>query len=943
MASMSKGFDGFLIKLQQAEKAVERMADKSREFSKNIASSDTAVGKVAQATGMVMQGGKAALGSGKQMMASSLGAGFTNRQLVMNPTQLAGTPGAPSGPRFPNGGFNQKEEAAYEKWHPKQFKSFEQASTGVQKRVAQALGLGKVTMLPQDPDRGFIGPRFESGATTSSQNALYGNIVDKNKALMEKSQNRLFRSVGLDREQYQALSKDAQRNVRASMYGPQDTIDLLANLGTGFGTFLPGVADSIDRGAGYYNATNYMGNSRSRLSLEEQTLGRFNQIGGMTSKGADAKVAEYLTGRGMSGNREIYNQTINTVANAGRYMNIANETAAASIEGLTSASGSGKMLQSFGIYTADITTGKEKTQAQIFEELAQRLTAGRGKADTEQTMASIRRGALGVTIDSYFQGDTAGAQMFKQYMIERAQGKTMDFSQGKEYGQAGNNRNPLNSQMSMAISDTHAMQAAEDSYVKGLEAAVGPLNLLNMAAGALAQTFAGLPNALLQSITGHNTGKGILQSIEAITNFGSKGISGMAEAFMNADMTTPWSGIPALTEVGLIGSSMLTSLAIAGTVAGAGAMIGLAGHLAPGSRGGSGTNKTIIRGYGGIGGGGSNNPIISSYGAVTQELGNQNVLYARNGSSSGGHGGTDYGTAWGAPIKALADGTVKSVVNNHPQQDQTASHSYGNHVILSHPGGYTTKYAHLSRVAEGITVGKPVTAGQVIGYAGNSGYTRGANNQTEKQNGILHSGTHLHLEIWKGSQQIDPSTLGPNGLVQGTSQGVDRGSSLAQADPSVNAPLSSGEYTGDKAYIQSALDQFTAATTPTGNMAAGMSLLSQLYSGDTNSIMSAVSTMASGLGLSQSQIQAGINGSSKYTPTTLSSLPSGLFSGIPGASGYAISGVGNAVGPVGAPINNNVSIVVQVPDTSDSEALKFAKLVKGYLQTNSLMSSTGRV
>ena len=301
--------------------------------------------------------------------------------------------------------------------------------------------------------------------------------------------------------------------------------------------------------------------------------------------------------------------------------------------------------------------------------MAQRLTAGRGKADVEKTMASIRRGALGVTIDSYFQGDTAGAQMFKQYMIERAQGKTMDFAAGKEYAQGKDNRNPLNAQMTLAASDTNAMKDAEDAYVKGLEAAVGPLNMLNMAAGALAQTFAGLPNAMLQALTGHRTGKGILEGINALTSFSSKGISGITQALMSADTTTPWSAILPLAQAGLIGTSMVTSLATAGAVSGVTGLMGLAGTLmAPGSRGngGSGTNDVRISGYGGIGGG-TNNEIIASYGPVTQPLGNVNALYGRNGT----HGGTDYGTAWGAPIRALGDGTVKSVEKNHPQQDET--------------------------------------------------------------------------------------------------------------------------------------------------------------------------------------------------------------------------------------------------------------------------------
>jgi murein DD-endopeptidase MepM/ murein hydrolase activator NlpD len=924
MASMSNGFDAFLNKLQQAEKAVEKMADKSREFSKNIAASDTAVGKVAQATGMAIQGGKAALGTASQMMGSSLGGGFTNRQITMNPFR------GPGGQR--QGPLTEKEAYAEKMWKPGTSKTFGEATTGPIKGLAKKLGLADISVekrtdgrSPGDP---FIGP------LTREQTEK----VARNQKKMEQAKDKLFKNFGIDREQYNGLSEDAQANVRASMYGPIDTIDLMKNMGTMWNTFLPNIPDTVDRAAKYYSAGNYMGNTRSRLSLEQSTLGRFNQIGGLTSKGSDAEVAQYLTGRGMSANRGVYGETINTIANAGRYMNIDNATAAASVEGLTSASGA-RMLQNFGIYTADLKTGKEKTQAQIFEELAQRLTAGRGGATTEQTMSSIRRGALGVTIDSYFQGDTAGAQMFKQYMIERSQGKTMDFSKGSAYGQSGTNSNPLNAQMALNASDTGAMNQAEDQYIKGLQAAVGPLTLLNEAAGALASTFAGLPNALLSAITGHDTGKGIIKGVSAITNFGSKAISGITEALMSADLTTPWSGALSLTEAGLIGSSAALSFGTAMGATGAMGLIGgMAGHVTASGRGGSGTSKAIVPAYAGIGG--SSNDIVQSYGSVTQSLGNPNALYGKRG-----HGGTDYGMAWGAPIKALADGTVKEVVNNHPDQDQTASHSYGNHVILSHPGGYTTKYAHMSRVADGITVGKPVTRGQVIGYAGNSGYTRGANNQTEKQNGILHSGTHLHLEVWKGSTQIDPETLGPNALVQGSSQGVDPNSSLGLSSAAASSTTAAADTSGTPSYVGDMLSQASALTTPSGNMATGMSLLSQLYSGNADQIMGAMSSISSSLGLSQGQIKAGLgNTSGAYSPINLAGLPSGLFGNAPGSSGYALSGSGaaaslNANNPQ---TNNNVSIIVQVPDTSQSEALKFAKLVKGYLDNNSLMSNVGR-
>jgi murein DD-endopeptidase MepM/ murein hydrolase activator NlpD len=51
------------------------------------------------------------------------------------------------------------------------------------------------------------------------------------------------------------------------------------------------------------------------------------------------------------------------------------------------------------------------------------------------------------------------------------------------------------------------------------------------------------------------------------------------------------------------------------------------------------------------------------------------------------------------------------------------------------PDGTYFFYAHLSRLAPGIQVGTPVTAGQVVGYVGKTGNT---------------AVPHLHLEIHPG-------------------------------------------------------------------------------------------------------------------------------------------------------------------------------------------------
>ncbi|MGI6097675.1 MAG: peptidoglycan DD-metalloendopeptidase family protein [Dethiobacteria bacterium] len=70
--------------------------------------------------------------------------------------------------------------------------------------------------------------------------------------------------------------------------------------------------------------------------------------------------------------------------------------------------------------------------------------------------------------------------------------------------------------------------------------------------------------------------------------------------------------------------------------------------------------------------------------------------------------------------------------------------SYGLTVVIYHGGAqkYYTRYAHNSRNL--VSAGDEVKKGQIIGYMGNSGYTRGA------------TGVHLHFEIRRGSKYGTP-------------------------------------------------------------------------------------------------------------------------------------------------------------------------------------------
>lgn len=92
-----------------------------------------------------------------------------------------------------------------------------------------------------------------------------------------------------------------------------------------------------------------------------------------------------------------------------------------------------------------------------------------------------------------------------------------------------------------------------------------------------------------------------------------------------------------------------------------------------------------------------------------------------------GHNGVDYGAPRGTAIFSSAEGVVK--VANYRAGNPWFG-GYGNYIMIEHPNGTQTLYAHLSAV--NVTVGDTVSKGQTIGKSGNTGRS---------------TGPHLHFEV----------------------------------------------------------------------------------------------------------------------------------------------------------------------------------------------------
>ena len=103
------------------------------------------------------------------------------------------------------------------------------------------------------------------------------------------------------------------------------------------------------------------------------------------------------------------------------------------------------------------------------------------------------------------------------------------------------------------------------------------------------------------------------------------------------------------------------------------------------------------------------------------------------------HAGMDFTAKVGTEIHATGDGTVVFA--------EYATNGYGIHVIVDHGYDYETLYAHLDELK--VRKGQKVKRGDLIGLVGNTG---------------LSAGPHLHYEVHKNGEAVDPANFYFNDL-----------------------------------------------------------------------------------------------------------------------------------------------------------------------------------
>lgn len=112
---------------------------------------------------------------------------------------------------------------------------------------------------------------------------------------------------------------------------------------------------------------------------------------------------------------------------------------------------------------------------------------------------------------------------------------------------------------------------------------------------------------------------------------------------------------------------------------------------------------------------------------ITQNFGYTD--FAQSGAYNGnGHNGIDIKAPTGSKIFAAMEGVVKGIGDT---DNVCAGASYGKWVLVEHPNGLSTLYAHLSLVKVGS--GQQVATGDILGYSGATGYA---------------TGPHLHFTVY---------------------------------------------------------------------------------------------------------------------------------------------------------------------------------------------------
>jgi murein DD-endopeptidase MepM/ murein hydrolase activator NlpD len=446
---------------------------------------------------------------------------------------------------------------------------------------------------------------------------------------------------------------------------------------------MPDLGTTMQNSLGYYQSA-LKAPGISRMALERSTISAMK--GGFSSTLGGSLTASTLANAGYGPGSANFTQAAGEVGRAFNYMGIDNQAAASSVAAMHQGAMGANLFQ-YGITTYNPNTGKDKTTGQIARELMNVM--GAKGATVAQTQESFKRGALGANLRT-MGFDATQQSMLYQAMIDISAGRNPDANTPAK----GNANTALTAAGRMNASQADLMTSAETRMTKGFENAADAVEAFNRALmssplfGAMAQA-----QGTIGGIKGTNANSALKGALGV-----GKNIAIAAGLMLAPEITLPLlGGLSVASKIGKPGG---------GGSNGFGAAFGRGG-----GRGGSAPVKAGV---------------TAGYGAT-----DTSGLWA---STNNTHTGTDYNVPVGTPVTAAMTGVVSST---------DLGPDYGMAVMIDHPGGYQTIYAHLSE--KDAKVGQTVAKGQRIGKSGNSGNSTGA---------------HLHFEVRHGKNNpVNPDTL----------------------------------------------------------------------------------------------------------------------------------------------------------------------------------------
>lgn len=439
------------------------------------------------------------------------------------------------------------------------------------------------------------------------------------------------------------------------------------------------------------------------------------------------------------------------------------------------------MLRMIGVNVRG-SDGLQRSFEDIANDLWKNINAqktGTSKISKEDLSMSLQPGnALASMMDQYFGNDPVLRQGVISALYQKAGGGTFTKD---SVTQSGATTSAVNSQSDRNAASLNVNQALAPSILTGFEKAN---EMLAAASNNLADA-ARSAGIIGDTIRAAATGKGFIDTVATSGNgagaaglgmagsllgsafgsfFGSKGAGKLGTGVKSVGKSV-WGGLKKFGGKVFSGAAVYGGLEVAQNFlnkgewqpdwlrTGGNFMFDVGQGIATGAAVGknplsmiaggvAGATGALVNPYGE--GGGSDDVATPGRGMVyplsgnpqiTSQFGKIRHLTFNNGQQSPSygkpHGGVDYGVPEGTPVYAVTDGVVDPTGYDAP--------GFGHYIKTSNSDGSENFFGHLSRkLIEG---GTRVKAGDLVGYSGNSGSS---------------TGPHLHFEVRKGGNKLDP-------------------------------------------------------------------------------------------------------------------------------------------------------------------------------------------